>query len=82
MKRWVKLMKWSEKPYLPTSSVMNEKPIMTVKEARKLLGKKYEKMTDQEIAKLIDEVDMLAQMALRLAKEERLKGNLPPNAGM
>lgn len=51
---------------------MDTKPIMTVKEARKILGKKYEKMTDTEIAQLVDDVDILAQMALRLAKEKRL----------
>lgn len=45
---------------------------MSVKEARKILGKDAEKMTDDEVAKLIEDVDELAKLALRVA-EERVK---------
>ncbi len=47
------------------------KPIMSVKEARKLLGKDYEKMSDDEVNKLIQDTHELAKLALEVAKEKR-----------
>lgn len=41
-----------------------DKPIMTVKEARKLLGKDDLNLTDEEVAKLVDDIDFLARMAI------------------
>ncbi len=52
------------------------KPIMTVKEARKLLGKKYEKLSDDEVAELIEQVHELTKLSLDVAREQRLKKRL------
>lgn len=41
------------------------KPIISVKEARKILGKEAEKMTDNEILKLIDDLDFLASYTIK-----------------
>lgn len=49
------------------------KPIMSVKEARKLLGKEAENMSDEQVAKLIEDTHELAKLALQLVKEKRLK---------
>lgn len=46
---------------------------MSVKEARKLLGNEAESMTDEQVMKLIDYTHELAKLALRVAKENRLK---------
>lgn len=46
---------------------------MTVKEARKLLGKKYEHMTDEEVTELVEQTHEFAKLALEMAKQERLK---------
>ena len=43
---------------------MNE-PIMGVEEARKLLGKDADMMTDGEIEKLICDLDVIARWAIR-----------------
>jgi len=51
------------------------KPIMSVKEARKLLGKQYTDMTDEKIEGLIEQTHELAKIALEVAKQERLKKN-------
>jgi H2-forming N5,N10-methylenetetrahydromethanopterin dehydrogenase-like enzyme len=70
-----------------TSNLIDQtdEAIMSVEEARKLLGKKFVYMTDVEVTKLIDDVDVLATIALRVAMEEfKNKGskfhaiNLPP----
>ena len=47
---------------------------MSVKEARKLLGKDAKDMTDEQVAKLIEDVDELAKIALEVAKRKRLEG--------
>jgi hypothetical protein len=52
------------------------KPIISVKEARKLLGKDYEKLTDEKIAELIEQLHELAKLALDMAREQRLKKRL------
>jgi len=48
------------------------KPIISVKEARKLLGKKYEKMTEEQVVKLIDETHEFAKLALEVARQRRI----------
>lgn len=50
------------------------KPIISVKEARKILGKKYEKMTDKQVEEIINDLDFMAKMALDEArKRPRMK---------
>lgn len=49
------------------------KPIMSVKEARKLLGKEYVSMTDKEVAELVEHTHELARLALDIAREQRQK---------
>ncbi len=51
------------------------KPIMSVKEARKLLGKKYADMTDEKIEELIEQTHELAKIALEAARQQRLNKN-------
>ena len=45
------------------------KPIMSVKEARKLLGKKYTSMTDEEVSELVEHTHKLAKLALDIARD-------------
>lgn len=52
------------------------KPIISVKEARKLLGKDYENLTDDKIAELIEQLHELAKLSLDMAREQRLKKTL------
>lgn len=52
------------------------KPIISVKEARKLLGKDYESLTDEKIAELIEQLHELAKLSLDMAREQRLKKTL------
>lgn len=54
-------------------------PIMSVKEARKLLGKKYENLSEDEVADLIEQVHELAKLSLD-AREQRLKKTLGKSA--
>ena len=44
---------------------------MSVKEARKLLGKKYASMTDEEVSELVEHTHKLAKLALDIAREKR-----------
>jgi hypothetical protein len=48
---------------------------MSVKEARKLLGKEYEHMTDEDVTDLVEQTHEFAKLALEMAKQERLKSN-------
>lgn len=51
---------------------MNEaKQIISVKEARKLLGKDGQKLTDQEVVKLIDDLHFIAKHSLKMARDKR-----------
>lgn len=52
------------------------KPIISVKEARKLLGKDYENLTDEKIAELIEQLHELAKLSLDMSREQRLKKRL------
>lgn len=49
---------------------------MSVKEARKLLGKDYEKLNDEKIAELVGQLHELAKLSLDMAREQRLKKTL------
>lgn len=44
------------------------KPIISVKEARKLLGRESRKLTDEEVAKLISDLRLLAQEAIKKSR--------------
>lgn len=46
------------------------KPIISVKEARKILGEDAEDMTDREISEAIKTLDLLAKDALQEAKRK------------
>lgn len=48
------------------------KPIISVKEARKLLGKEAKDMTDEQVIELVDQTHELAKIALEVAKTKRL----------
>ena len=41
------------------------KPIISLKEARKILGKEAQKITDEELEKLIDDLDFIARYAIK-----------------
>ena len=58
----------------------DDKPIMSVKEARKLLGKDHENMTDGEVSELIGQLHELAKLSLDMAREQRLKKTLGKTA--
>jgi len=47
--------------------------IVSIKEARKILGKMAKEMTDQEIVDLVDNLDAIAIEALKQAREKRVK---------
>ncbi len=49
------------------------KPIMSVKEARKLLGKEHENLSDEEVADLIEQTHELAKLALDVARDKLAK---------
>ena len=44
-------------------------PITSVKEARKLLGKEYERLTDERVAELVGRLHQLAKVSLDMARE-------------
>lgn len=46
------------------------KPIMSVKEARKLLGKGAKDMTDEQVELLISQTHELAKLALDVARDK------------
>lgn len=43
---------------------MKPKPIITVKEARKIMGADADKLSDKQLKKLIDALDMIAKLQL------------------
>ena len=54
------------------------KLLMTVEEARKLMGdlwKDYESMTDEEIQRLIDYIDAISSFAIEEYLKEKLQNN-------
>jgi len=46
------------------------KPIISIKEARKLLGKEAENMTDEQVVELIGQTHELAKLALDVARDK------------
>ncbi len=49
-----------------STKVLHEQPIITVKEARKVMGKFANKYTDLELEKLIIELDHIAKLQLHM----------------
>jgi hypothetical protein len=49
------------------------KPIMSVKEARKLLGKEADNMTDTQVTELVEQTHELAKLALEVARDKLAK---------
>jgi len=49
------------------------KPVMSVEEARKLLGEEADGMTDDEIERLVDDFDLMARYALQEARKQLRK---------
>jgi len=45
-------------------------PIMSVDEARTIIGDDASGMTDEQVAKLVEDVDRLAEIALSVARKE------------
>jgi hypothetical protein len=43
---------------------------MSIKEARKLLGKEHENMTDEQVAELVEQTHKLAELALDVARDK------------
>ena len=43
---------------------------MSVKEARKLLGKEYEKLSDEQVAEIVEQTHELAKLALDVARDK------------
>lgn len=60
---------------------MDQKPIISVKEARKLLGKEYAKLTDEQIAELVQQTDELAKLALNVARDKIAREKRDDEAG-
>ena len=56
------------------------KLIISVKEARKLLGKEYENLTDEKVAELVEQLHELAKVSLDMARE-RLKDPVQKTLG-
>lgn len=51
---------------MSTLNSIEEKPIITVKEARKLMGKDAQKYTDAQLEKHIIYLDMIAMLQLNM----------------
>lgn len=47
--------------------------IISIKEARKLLGNKANNMTNEQIEELVETLDVIAVQALKDAREKRMK---------
>lgn len=47
--------------------------IISVKEARKLMGKEAEKYTDEQVIKIITDLDLMADIAIKQIKKKHLK---------
>lgn len=52
------------------------KPIMSVKEARKLLGKDAVNMTDEQINELVEQTQDLAKLSLDVARAKLVKDSI------
>ena len=47
------------------------KPIITIKEARKILGEKYKNMSDEEIERIVNDLHMIAKLTIEQFRRER-----------
>jgi hypothetical protein len=52
---------------------MVKNSIVSIEEARKILGSKADNMSDAEIVELVDNLDVIAVEALRLSHEKHMK---------
>ena len=50
------------------------KQVITVKEARKLLGKAYQDVEDKEIQKIIDDLDFMSSLVISHIRKELVPG--------
>jgi hypothetical protein len=55
---------------------IDPKPAITLEEARKLLGKDGELLTDEEVKKIVEDFDIIAQHLIKLVplKRKLVKG--------
>jgi len=53
--------------------------IISVKEARKLLGKKYDYMTDEQIEDTIIQLDEITRLSMKQSVEKLSEEKLHPN---
>ncbi len=54
------------------------RPIVFIPEARKILGKKYDHLSDEEVTQIISDLDELAKLTFdmyRDTREKKLDGN-------
>lgn len=51
---------------MSTVYINEEEQIISIKEARKIMGTSARKYTDEALAKLINELDMIAMLQLRM----------------
>ena len=51
----------------------NNKLIISIKEARKLLGKEHANMSDEEVVKLIEDLHFIAKHSLKKIAEDKHK---------
>lgn len=45
--------------------------VISIGEARRLLGREAEEMTDEEIRRLIDDFDIIAQYSLKMVQKKK-----------
>lgn len=48
--------------------------IISIAEARELLGESAKKMSDEEVVKITEDIDKLAQLTIDMYKSEKLRG--------
>lgn len=57
------------------SAFSKKQPIITVKEARKLLGSRYDSVPDQIIKRIITELEIFAELSLEVIAQQGVKLN-------
>jgi hypothetical protein len=59
----------NRRKYKEVTAMHDAKPIITIKEARKLLGKDAQTMSDEAVEQLISDLDFIARYAIKQFKE-------------
>lgn len=54
--------------------------MMTIKEARKILGKASESLSDSEIEEMVNTLSIIAKEALKTASNEVIMNNVQPGS--